>query len=274
MRMLVAVCLLAQGAPTGAKAGDKSTITLESNLDLEITVRDGQPESRRLVSLARKDRFTQEVTEASGGKARAVKLTCLSSTLQRSGTNTPIEEQATALEGKVFVASAGADGWSAREPDGSAPPIEAVSLGSWNELGRLLPASEPQTGSSWTVEAKDFFPVFHLMALAEGEGKLECTCASSAGGKVTVELKGELQGRPRDPSVSKLILKIESGTLVYDLSKGRPVSFKLTGAVETTIDRIEVTRKASATGNIEEERRKIGEILARSTRLEARLSFE
>jgi hypothetical protein len=274
MRMLAALFLLAQAAPTGARAGDQSTITLESTLDLEFTVRDGQPESKRLISLVRKDRFVQVVTDVSGGKPRAVKLTCLSSTLQRSGTNTPIEEKPTALEGKNYVASAGADGWTALEPDGSAPPIEAVNLGSWNEMGRLLPASEPQTGGSWTVEAKDFFPVFHLMGLVEGEGKLECTCSSAAGGKATIEFKGELQGRPKDPNVSKLSLKVDAGTLVYDLSKGRPVSLKVTGAVETTVDRIEVTRKANASGTIEEERRKIGEILARSTRMEAKLTFE
>ena len=43
-----------------ANAGDRMTVGVESVLDLEITVRDGVGENRRLLSLVRKEKFSQE----------------------------------------------------------------------------------------------------------------------------------------------------------------------------------------------------------------------
>jgi hypothetical protein len=280
--MLPALCLIvlgsadlaAQAAPGGVKVGDKSTVSVESSLDLEITIRDGLGENRKLVSLVRRDKYAQEVTEAAEGKAKSIRLKCLASTLQKSGTDTPIDEKPTALAGKSYLATVGADGWAAREPEGGAPPIEAVSLGAWNEMGRLLPAAEPKAGGSWTVDGKELLPVLFPMGLAEGAGKLDCVCEAAEGGKVTVKFKGTITGRARDENTSKLSLTVADGKLVYDLAKGRGVSLQVTGAVETVIDRIEVTRKAGATGALEEERRKIGEIIAKSSRMEASFSIE
>ena len=276
MRTLLALVLLAQGAPSGGvKVGDKTTIAVESSMDLEITVRDGQGENKKLLSLVRKDRYAQEVTEAAEGKAKGVRLRCLSSTLQRSGTDTPIEEKPTPLNGKSYLSSLGADGWSARESEGGgAPPIEAVSLGAWNEMGRLLPAAEPKAGNSWVVEGKELVPVIFPSGLSEGSGKLDCVCEAVENGKVTVQFKGSISGRARDESTSRLALQISEGKLVYDLAKGRASSLQVAGSIETTVDRIEVTRKSGSGGALEEERRKIGEIIAKSSRLEASFSVE
>ena len=276
MRTLLAVCVLglAQAAPGGVKVGDKSTISVESSLDLEITIRDGQGENRKLVSLVRKDKYAQEVTEAAEGRAKSVRVRCLSSVLQKSGTDTPIDEKPTALSGKTYLATRGAEGWAAREPEGGAPPVEAISLGAWNEMGRLLPAAEPKAGNSWVVEGKELLPVVFPAGLAEGSGKLDCVCEAAEGGKVTVKFKGSISGRARDENTSKLALTIADGKLVYDLAKGRAVSLQIAGGIETTVDRIEVTRKAGNAGALEEERRKIGEIIAKSSRLEASFSIE
>ena len=269
MSVLLATLLALQ-----AKAGDRLTVGVESVLDLEITVRDGQGENRRLLSLVRKEKFVQEATEAAEGRPTAARIRVVSSTLQRSGTDIPIEEQPTPLAGKTFLAQRSADGWTARDPEGGAPPIEAASLGAWNELGRLLPAAAPKAGGSWSVDGREIVPLLHPMGLAEASGKLSCTAKSVDGDRVTVQFKGGIQGRPRDESATRLTLSITEATLVYDVAKNRPVSLVLNGALEAALDRVDVFRKPVSKTESEEERRKIGEILVRSTQLRATFTFE
>ncbi|HYE99102.1 MAG TPA: hypothetical protein VEJ18_09345 [Planctomycetota bacterium] len=269
MSLLLATLLALQ-----AKAGDRMTVGVESVLDLEITVRDGVGENRRLLSLVRKEKFSQEATEVAEGRPTAARIQVVASTLQRSGTDVPIEEQPTPLAGKTFVSRRAADGWVAQDPQGGAAPIEGASLGGWNELWRLLPASEPKAGTSWTVDGREIIPLLHPMGLAEASGKLECTAKSVEGGRVTVQFKGGVQGRPRDEAATRLSFSISEGTLVYDLGKGRPVSLTLSGAVEAALDQVDVFRKPVSKTESEEERRKIGEILVRSTQLRASFTFE
>src|SRR5258706_1314059 len=95
MRWLIALALLLQD-----KVGDKMSVTFESSLELETVVRDGKGETTRLLNLNRKEKFTQTRMDA-----KTVKIECLSSTLQKSGTDSPIEEKPTSLAGQSFFST-------------------------------------------------------------------------------------------------------------------------------------------------------------------------
>jgi hypothetical protein len=221
-----------------AAVGQTSTVTVDSSMDMDILVRDGLGENRRVLSLVRKEKFAQEVTELAEGKARSVKVKVLSSTLQRSGTDIPIEVKPTQLAGKTFASTRTGDGWSARDATGGAPPIEALHLGAWNEAFRILPKDTAQVGANWQVDGRDFLSVFYPMGLAEAVGKLDCSCEAVEGNRVTVAFKGQIQGRPKDEAVTKLLLEVKSGKLVYDTAKGQPVSLSVSGAIESALDQV------------------------------------
>ena len=257
-----------------AAVGQSTTVSVDSNVDMEILVRDGLGENRRVLSLVRKEKFAQEVTEVAEGRPRSVKVKVLSSTLQRSGTDIPIEVKPTALAGKVFASTKSGDGWAARDLQGGAPPVEAVHLGAWNEVARLMPKDVPQAGAQWQVEGRDFLSVLYPMGLAEAVGKLDCVCESADAGKVVITFKGQIQGRPKDESVTKLLMDVKAGKLVYDVAKQRPVSLTLSGGLESALDQVEVYRKPGSVGANEEERRKVGEILVKNAKIELSIAFE
>lgn len=266
--MLIALLLSLQ-----ATIGQTSTVTVESAADLDILVRDGLGENRRVLSLVRKEKFSQEVTDVNEGRPKSVKVKVLASTLQRSGTDLPIEEKPTALAGQTFTSSRLGDGWMARDKTGGAPPIEAVHLGAWNEAYRLLPKDAPKAGDSWKADGKDFLSVLYPMGMSEATGQLDVTCEAADAGTITVKFAGKLQGRPRDEAITRQAVEITAGKLVFDVAKGRPASLALSGSVEAGMDQVDTYRKPGAPEG-EEERRKIGEIFIRSTRLEVTFTFE
>jgi hypothetical protein len=267
--MLIALLLSLQAA-----VGQSTTVTVESSLDLDVLVRDGLGENRRVLSLVRREKFSQEVLEIAEGRAKSVRIKVLGSTLQRSGTDLPIEEKPTALVGQTFTAAKSGDGWMARDKTGGAPPIEAVHLGAWNEASRLFPKEgAPKAGDAWKADGRDFLPLLYPMGLGEAAGQLDVTCEAADANKITVAFAGKVQGRPRDESVTKQVVEISGGKLVWDVAKARPESLVLSGAVEALLDQSEVYRKPGA-GENEEERRKVGEILVKSTRLEVSFKFE
>ncbi|HEX7897175.1 MAG TPA: hypothetical protein VF950_05420 [Planctomycetota bacterium] len=257
-----------------AAVGQTSTVSVESSIDMDILVRDGLGENRRVLSLTRKEKFSQEVTELADGKAKSVKVKVLASTLQRSGTDMPIEVKPTPLSGQVFASTRTGEGWTARDSTGGAPPIEAMHLGAWNEAYRLMPKDAPTAGANWQVDGRDFLSVFYPMGLAEAVGKLDCSCEAVEGGRATILFKGQIQGRAKDESVTKLMVDIKAGRLIIDVAKAAPVSLSVSGSIESGLDQVEVYRKPAAAGVVEEERRKVGEISVKSAKLEVTITFE
>ncbi len=259
MHAVFALALLLQAA-------DKTGIKVESSVELDIVVRDGNGEATKLLNVSRKDAYSQERVDA-----RSVRIQCLSSRLQRSGTDTPLEEKATALSGNTYLAVRTDAGWSVQDVKGGSAPAEGQNLGAWNDLVRILPPGGNATaGARWSVESKDLLPLLYPGALVEGTGKLECTCQSVEGGRANITLAGTLSGKGADPN-TQVTLTLKSGTLVYDTGKNRPVSLMLSATLESATDMVEMIRKPNTN---EEERRKVGEITVKSRKLEAVLSFE
>lgn len=266
MLWLFTLAMLAQDPVNG-------TITIESSVELETVVRDGKGESTRLLTLNRKDKFKQTKVDA-----KSVRVEVLTSALQKSGSDTPIEEKNTALAGQSYVSSKTDAGWVAADADGGSPPVEGRNLGAWNSLSGLLPAGgEPKPGDKWTVESRDLLPLIFPTAIKEATGKLECACESVDGGKAMVTFSGAINGKGKDDhNQAQITLTIKSGRLIYDLGKKAPSSLLMTGSFESQTDIVDVLRKPGTglkVGN-EEERRKIGEISVKTKKLEMSLTFE
>lgn len=249
-----------------------STITVDSSLELETVVRDGKGETTRLLTLNRKDKYKQTKVDA-----KSVKIEVVSSVLQKSGSDTPIEEKATSLAGQTYVSTKTDTGWVASDADGGAPPAEGQTLGAWNGIASLLPANgEVKAGDKWTVEGKDLMPLMFPTAIRDAVGKLEVTCESVEGDKAGIVFSGQVSGKSKDDAQALLTLAVKSGRLTYNLTKKAPVSILLSGSFESSMDIVDVLRKPGTGGSInnEEERRKIGEISMKSHKLEVSLSFE
>jgi hypothetical protein len=273
LALLLAPCARATEAKQDPKAGDKTTVTFESTLELETVVRDGKGETVRLLNLTRKEKFLQVRMDA-----KTVKIDCLSSSLQKSGTDTLVEEKSTALAGRAFFATRVESGWTVKDLDGGAPPNEGMNLGAWNDLTLVLPAGgvEPKAGDKWSVEGKDLLPLIFPTSIREGAGKFECACETADGGKANIVFTGALVGKGKDESATVISLAVKTGRLVYDLGGKRPVSLMLSGSFESTTDIVDEIRKPGTGNNVNNEvdRRKVGEISVKSKKLEVVISFE
>ena len=276
MRWFIALTMLAAPLATSTEArqeGEKTSIGFESALELEIVVRDGKGETTRLLNLNRREKFIQSRVDA-----RTVKIDCLSSMVQKSGTDTPVEEKSTGLAGHSYVATKTENGWTVKNSEGGAPPNEGANLGAWNDVSQLLPpgGAEPKQGEKWTVEAKDLLSMLFPAAMREGTGKIECACESLEGGKANIVFNGQLTGKGREETGSSVSMTVKTGRLVYDFGKKKPAQLMLQGSFESTTDMVDIVRKPGTGGTVnnEEERRKVGEISVKSNKLDASISFE
>ena len=276
MRWLIALTMLAAPLATSTdarQAGEKTSIAFESALELEIVVRDGKGETTRLLNLNRREKFSQTRIDV-----RTVKVECLASSLQKSGTDTPVEEKATALSGQSFLATRTDSGWTVKDVEGGAPPNEGQNLGAWNDVSQLLPpgGAEPKQGEKWAVEAKDLMALIFPATLRDATGKLECACESIDGGKANIVFTGQLTGKGKEDTQSTVSMSVKTGRLLYDFGKKKPSQLMLQGSFEATTDMVDVVRKPGTGGNVnnEEDRRKIGEISIKSNKLDASISFE
>jgi hypothetical protein len=270
MRLVLIVGLMAAlSAPawTQAKAGDKATVDVQSALELDIAVRDGggPGETLRFLSLIRRETFEQEVLGVADGVPTSVRLKVAASTLQKSGTDTVLEEKSTALAGQSYTSTRGAGGWMAKDADGGAAPAEGASLGAWNDAGRLLPKTGLTAGGNWEVEAADAVALISPTGVRDVTGKLSCTCKSLEGGKASISFTGSIMGKAKNDA--RVTVTINTGVMEYDLSKGRPSSFSISGAFESLLSVEDEYRKPGIEGQVE--KRKIGEIAVRSRKLTA-----
>ncbi len=273
MRWLIVVALIAQDPVVKVEPkvsqGDRLTVSVQSSVDVDILVRDGEGESTKLLSIVRRERFTQEVTGAAGGVAESLRIQCHASTIQKVGTGIPLKETNTDLAGKTFIVARTGSGWKVSATDGHGVPSSAGSLGAWNELMRLLPREGAQQGGTWRVASKDLAGLILLDPVSELAGSLDCACESVADGKVTVSFKGSIDCRGADESNIKVT--IASGKAVFDAARARPLSVMISGGLEITKDVVDISKKP---GQLEDVKTKVGEIVTRSKKLEVSFVFE
>jgi hypothetical protein len=238
---LVAAALLAapaaalQGAGVKLEAklpgvGHSSEVRVESALDLDIVSKElGGTETLRNSSRVRTEKFTQTVTEAPDAKTRVYKVACASSTLQRSGTNLPVQTDKTSLDGRTFWVTRGTNG-SIKSETGEAAGADAASLGSWEDYGKLLPKTEVKSGDSWAVE--DLSALFSAGNLKESRNDVKGRLDSVAGDNATLSFTGSVSGTTDEGYA--LTLTIVECRMVFDKAKGRPSSFDFKGSLEAS----------------------------------------
>ncbi len=272
MRWMTALLFLApQDVKLQPKAavGEKATVSVESALDMEVTVRDGDGESIRFLSVVRREKFVQEVTRVDGGMPAALTLQCLASTLQKSGTNLALGTAATPLAGKTFVGTRSEHGWVVKDADGKPAPVEGQTLGSWNDYVRLLPKGAVRADDAWKVDGRGLGDLFFPPGTTDVAGSLECSLESLAGGRAVILIRGSVEGRGKDDSIKALTLS--GSRLVFDTRNGKPLSLAVNGSLETRRD---VTESYSKPGSQKDERRQAGEIVYKSRKLEVSFVFE
>lgn len=264
MRWLIAVVLFAQAA-----AGGKMTVSVESSLELEILIKDGNGETTRHLNVSRREKFAQETTAQAEGQPTAVKIKCLSSRVQKEGSFLVPSDQPSALHERSFTAVRTVAGWSVKSDDGNPVPGDGVALGSWNDAARVLSKAGVQANDAWTVDGATAAPLLYGQGLENAAGILRLRCESISEGKASISFTGALEGRGKDGSI--VSMTVTSGLFVVDVAGGRPSTLNVTAAVESRREIIELYRKP---GSLEDEKRKVGEITARSKRMQVAFQFQ
>jgi len=282
--LMVLLFLVPQDVKLEPKAvvGEKTTVSVDSTLDVEILVKDGEGESTRFLSVVRREKFIQEVTRVADGAPAGLTIACVSSTLQKSGTNLALGTTTTPLAGKSFVGARSAQGWLVKDVEGKGIPAEGRSLGAWNDYVRLLPKGAVKANDVWKVDGRDVADLLFPPGTTEVAGALECSLESMSGSRATILVKGAVEGRGKDETISALTLS--GSRLVFDTRSGKALLLAINGSLEMKRTIAEAYLKTEEgkdekkddkkADKKKDEVRKIGEILSRSRKLEVSFIFE
>jgi hypothetical protein len=248
-------------------SGDRATVTMESRIDLEIASKDGEGEKNRRMAVERSEKFEAEVQEAANGRAKLVRVKCVKAGLQKSGTNLNPTDLTSPIEGQSFNVTFG-DAMTVKTLTGDPSPAEADMVGSWEDLAKLLPKKDVKLGESWTVEAKDAGAALWVGNVTEVAGSITCTLGVYQEGKATITYKASVTGTTKDGYATKLDAW---GEYAFDGTKGKSVSFSMTGDLEM---KKKVTERYRKPDSFEDEIREIGWITIKSKKLEAKVTFQ
>lgn len=273
MHWLLALVLVSQDGDkleVRPAPGDKSSVTVESHLDLDIEVQDGNGKVTRVLGVTRKEKFEQEITAVADGRASGLRIRCAFSTVQKSGSGIPLADPvATPVQGRSFLATRAGAGWSVKDPDGGTPPAEAQAVGAWNDVTRLLPTGELRVDATWKVEAVDVSALLGGAMLADATGSLDCKCESISGNRAVILFTGQIEGKGVEGAATRIT--VAPGRLVFDVGAGKALSLSIAGALESRREVIELYQKPQSQ---EQVRRSVGSIITRSKKLEVNFTFE
>jgi hypothetical protein len=267
---LMARHILVQLLPqaTEAQIGEISTIKITSTVTLEIVTKDSEGSKKMVITLDAGEDFTQEVLLAAGGIVRKAKVTCDRSFRSKSVEGGTGESWTSTLQGMNLIVTHG-DSPRVEVDGGGELPVGGDAVGAWNAYTRLLPKAAQKPGDSWKVDVGAVAPA--LWADFENAGgdltvKLDRVEQNHA----TLTLSGTIKGNTREGFEGTL--ELASTSLLFDLVKGRPVSFTLGGTLSLLRKIKEVRPKP---GSLTEEVEVVhGEIAVKSTRMNVTVKFE
>ncbi len=249
--------------------GDKAEVKIETQVDLDIAVKDSDGERAYQVSQVKSEKFQQDVTAVEDGTGLTLRVRCVGSDMQQTSNTQGVQKGKTPLDGKSFLVKRTAGVSNLEMTDGSDVPAGADGLGGWEEYARLLPANAVKVGDQWIVD-KDVVALIAVGKLTESKGaQLVASLKSVEGGKATITFKGELEGKTSDNSMIKV--SIVEGELVFDMSRGRPTLIKISGGFESTKDVVQTYVKPGTATKIPE---KIGEIKTKTRKLEVKIEIQ
>ncbi|MBI2930394.1 MAG: hypothetical protein HYY16_01975 [Planctomycetes bacterium] len=279
MRVTVAVALLASSWAYAQEVklearpnsvGDRAEIRIESTLDLDINIKDSEPDRTLQITQVRTDRLTQEVTAVQDGAGLVLKVNCTASEVERAQTNLPRQRETTAIHGQTFVVKRTLGTPTVVEmADGSPPVNGAETLGGWEDFVLLLPDKEVLVGEEWEV-TKSISSLLSVANMAETKTvSLVASLESVQESKALIVLRGEFEGKARDGA--SIRVSITDGKMSFDVTRGRPIFIEIKGELEAMKDVVHLYNKPGTPVKIPE---KIGEIKTKSRKLEVRIDFE
>jgi hypothetical protein len=246
---------------------DRGEIQLESAVDLEIKTKDSSGnEQARTSSILRTEKFTQVVTEADG-KNRTFKVSCASSSVQRSGTNVPVSTEKTEIDGKTYLLSRGATSRVLNE-DGSAAPESTLTIGAWEDYGMLLPKNEVDAGSTWAVEGDDIAGLFGLGKLTDVKSAITGKVETLESEGVLLAYTGTLQAQT--PEGFELKFTLDDCKMSFSRSRGRPTSIMLKATLEASK---KVMQSYIPPGSSRPKEEQIGEASIKSRKFEVMVTY-
>lgn len=250
--------------------GERGQVRIESALDVDIIVKDSLGERPTKHNTIKSELFQYEVTRAENGAAMTMRVDCSMSELQTSGHNKPLQKGPTELQGKSFlVKRVTGQAPAVTMTDGTPAIPGAESLGGWEDFGRLLPDKAVGLGDQWILQ-KDVSALLSVTNMTESKSaQIIATLKSADGTRLTIGFTGSVEGKARDGASVKV--NVSEGEMVFDSAKGRPVRISVKGDFEMVKDVIHTYAKPGTPTKIEE---RVGEIRARSSKLEVRISFE
>jgi hypothetical protein len=251
--------------------GDRSEIKIESTFELDIvSSSDQDPDAKvtRQLTYARTLECSQVVQSVAENGVPTLRVSVSTARLQRSGTNIAPVTETSEIESQSYIVTKTDKGRVVKAESGDVAPLDASGLGAWEDFSALLPKDEPKEGATWTVDAAAIAAIVSIPDLPTPTGTIEAKVESIADGKTTVLFTGSLEGKTVKGFDTKL--KVSEGRLVFDMAKGRPASFSVTGSLEATKD---ITQKVSRQKELRQVDEKVGSVTVTSRKLEVRAEF-
>jgi len=286
-RLILALALSAMGfpqdmAPGAAPAapklefkapalGDRAEIRIESTFELDVestSIQEPDAKISKQLSFVRTQEFSQVVQELQNGAVKSHRITCSTAKLQRSGTNLAPVTETSEIEGQIFVVTRGEKGRSVRLDNGDSAPVDADGLGAWEEVAKLLPTGEAKEGATWKVDAAGLAGLISVPDLPTPTGSFDVKIEKMAEGQALLVFTGTLEGKTVKGFDTKVT--IADGRLVFDIAKGRPVSFTVAGSLEATK---EINQKVAKANELRQVDEKVGQVAVKSRKLEVKVEF-
>jgi hypothetical protein len=276
---LITAASAAQESPAPPKlqvrppaAGDRTEIKVESTIELDIETRnlqEAEATQKRQLTYVRTMECSQVVQSVADNGAPTYRVSVTNAKLQRSGTNMAPATDTSEIESQSYVVTQGDKGRVVKHENGDPAPGDALGLGAWEDLGKLLPSGESKEGATWKVDAAAASAFISIPDLVAPSGTFEAKVEGAADGKMTVFFSGNLAGKTSKGFDVKL--SVAEGRLVFDTTKGRPVSLSLLGSLTATKDIFQKVAKAKELRQVEE---KVGDVTVTSKKLEVKAEFK
>ena len=276
---LIAAASAAQESPAPPKlqirppaAGDRTEIKVESTIELDIetrTVQEAEATQKRQLTYVRTMECSQVVQSVAENGVPTYRVSVSSAKLQRSGTNMAPATDTSEIESQSYVITQGEKGRVVKHENGDPAPGDALGLGAWEDLGKLLPSGEPKEGATWKVDAAAAAAFISIPDLAAPTGTFEAKVESAVEGKMTVFFSGKLEGKTLKGFT--VTLTVTEGRLVFDMTKGRPASLTLAGSLKADKDIFQKVAKAKELRQVDE---KVGDVTVKTNKLEVKAEFK
>jgi hypothetical protein len=253
--------------------GDRIRVDVHSELSITMDSADRENRRHREITQRLNESYVMTVDQTLAGMAGRFSLVCTKSATEREGSDI----KATGLvktprDGKTIIVTRTKEGGHAVTVETTPGGPQDSHVGRWEEIGALLPASgSARLNDRWQIAGAERIGALAFFSAgakpAPTDGELTCQVVKIEGETATISIAGTLRSAPSEDD--RLTLNV-NGTLVFDGSKGRPVSLAVTGALELNRNVVEEEYRPETLSTY---RVPCGTITVRSTKWESSVTF-